>query len=221
MPPTRNPCWRAGARRIASACPPGACAYATLVLNDRFMPYAFALHRSLRTSGSVMPFVILATPEVTDSALEALVRLEARGDPTRHFEEAFEAARPIDNMTFKELGTDLTRRLQLGTWPTPTYKRLIYTTPLPRVRALTPTSRAAQHTVDRANSTLRIERIEHVQYPSRYTATHEDGETRKSLRFTKLEAWRLTEYQKVAVTGGVTHTEHDTEPARLRKPCVC
>ena len=46
-------------------------------------------------------------------------------------------------------------------------------------------------------SVVRIVRIDRLPAPSRYPPAAEDAETRKSLRFTKLEAWRLTHYAKV------------------------
>ena len=129
-PALRRPCWRADSRRVRKVCPPGACAYATLILNDRFAAYAYALQRSLALSGSSMPLVVLATDKVSDAALAAL-------------------ARANDS--------------------------------------------------DSSSGGLIVHRIGRVAYPSRYKASHEDGETRKSERFTKLEAWRLTAYRKVVL----------------------
>lgn len=134
-----RPCWRASSERIAGVC--GAtggisagrygrhCAYATLVLNDRFLPYAYALERSLLAAGSQAPLVLLCGPDVSDRALAMLTEL-CGGKTSR----------------------------------------------------------------------LRVRRVQPQVYPSRYKVSASlNNETRKSLRFTKLEVWRLTTYKKVVL----------------------
>ena len=44
-----------------------------------------------------------------------------------------------------------------------------------------------------------VQRVQPFPYPARYRVAESDTETRKSLRFTKLEAWRLTQYRKVVM----------------------
>ena len=142
---TTTPCWRARANKIWHACKHshGRCAFATLVLNDRFGAYAYALYRSLKATGTTAPLVVMTTPDVSEATISTLLKL---GGESNNVTEA--AASP-------------------NAVPT--------------------------------RSVIRVHRIGRVQYPSRYRVTHEDNETRKSLRFTKLEAWRLTSYRKVVL----------------------
>ena len=141
---TTPPCWRANTREIWRACKDsnGRCAFATLVLNDRFGAYAYALYRSLKATGTTAPLVVMTTPDVSEATISTLLRLGGDGNAT-------EAAAAADAVPI--------------------------------------------HPV------IRVHRIDHLQYPPRYQVTHEDNETRKSLRFTKLEAWRLIGYRKVVL----------------------
>ena len=83
-----RPCWRSTSASIAHVCGGSDsssrsssmrygmhCAYATLVLGDHYLPYAYALARSLHAAGSQAPLVLLVSADVTNSALELLQKL--------------------------------------------------------------------------------------------------------------------------------------------------
>ena len=133
-----RPCWRSGPSAIRAVCGSNGtrsggvygehCAFASLILNDRFASYAYALERSLRAAGSEAPLVLLATADVSEASLQMLIRLGGG-----------------------------------------------------------------------SGGRLKVRRVTPAKYPSRYRPSWENNETRKSLRFTKLEVWRLTEYRKVVL----------------------
>jgi len=141
-PSTLRPCWRAKAEEVQAGCAAGLpCAYVTLVLNDRFAVYAYALHKSLRESGSIMPLLVMCGEHMSNATMR---RLEAHG----------------------------------------------------------------MHTV----------RIGSVPYPGRYHAASNEQETFKSHRFTKLRAWRLTQYSKLVFLDSDTMVTRNIDPLFACEP---
>ena len=164
----------------------GACAYATLVLNDRFGGYAYALHRSLRAAGASAPLVVLATEDVSEEVIATLVRLGGEGSGVDG-----EGGRSGGNSSSGSSGSGSGGSSGSGSSSGSSSRS--------GEGGITLAAPATGGGDEAHGCPIRIRRIGRLTYPSRYRATSEDGETRKSLRFTKLEAWRLIEYRKVVL----------------------
>ena len=175
-----SPCWRAGPREIWRACrsTTGRCAFATLVLNDRFGSYAYALHQSLKQTGTTAPLVVMVTPDVSEDTIASLVRLGGEGSGVDDHGEVPASVLGGFESSALEGGASTVNGTGVRGGARP--------------RVVTSSAGAV-------GCIIRIHRIGRLAYPDRYRATFEDDETRKSLRFTKLEAWRLTEYRKVVL----------------------
>ena len=120
---TPRPCWRSTAQEVETVCGVGsACAYVTLVLNDRFGVYAYALHKSLRESGSTIPLVVMCGEDMSRATKR---RLESHGMLTKRVKSVAYPARYRTSANEKET-LKSHRFTKLHAWRLTRYSKLIF-----------------------------------------------------------------------------------------------
>ena len=152
--------------------------------------YAFALWRSLRAAGSDMPLVAMVTADVTEEAIATLLRLAGPDGRDAHAPTMLKSSTEVLVDAGLDVGDERSASSDgIGNHTYDSRRRHSH------ARRLNGTLSAREG----GSGLLVIERIARVAYPTRYRVTKDNDETRKSLRFTKLEAWRMTRYAKIVL----------------------